>query len=117
MDILVARQPVFDSRDNLYGYDLMLRSRLEEGPSDGSSPPPEQLLADAFLGIGIDRVAEGRCAFVTVDRDMILSEAVRLLPADRVILQLQDPLVDDNALITACQSLVWARYRFAIHTD
>src|SRR5947209_5367394 len=99
MDILVARQPVFDGRDNLYGYDLMLRSRLEEGspgspgsPPDASSPPPEQLLADAFLGIGIDRVAEGRCAFVTVDRDMILSEAVRLLPADRVILQLQDPL-------------------------
>src|SRR5205823_5978471 len=58
MEVLVARQPVFDRQDQLYGYDLIMRSRSQTAyPAD---TPPEQLVADTFLGIGIDRVTEGR---------------------------------------------------------
>ena len=86
MEILVARQPVFDRNEQLFGYDLILRRPAGSGLSDERLP--EQLVADTFLGIGINQVAAGRRAFVTVDRDMLLRGAVRLLPADRVILQL-----------------------------
>jgi EAL and modified HD-GYP domain-containing signal transduction protein len=111
MDILVARQPVFDQREQLYGYDLVLHGR-----SNGSDaePAPEQLVADAFLGIGIDQVAAGRRAFVTVDRDMLLGGAVRLLPADRIVLQLNDSHLVDAELIQACDQLVWSGYRFSV---
>src|SRR3954469_23540111 len=103
MQILVARQPVFDRREQLYGYDLVLRR-----PGASSDEPlPEQLVADTFLGIGIDQVAAGRRAFVTVDRDMLMGGAVRLLPADRVVLQLTGRLNDDPELVQVCDQLVW----------
>jgi len=114
MEILVARQPVFDRREQLYGYDLVLR-RADR--SDASQPLPEQLVADTFLGIGIDQVAAGRRAFVTVDRDMLMGGAVRLLPADRVVLQLAGRLTDDPELIQVCDQLVWSGYRFALESD
>lgn len=110
MQILVARQPVFDRREQLYGYDLVLR-RPGAAPDE---PLPEQLVADTFLGIGIDQVADGRRAFVGVDRDMLVGGAVRLLPADRVVLQIDDLVRADAELIEVCNKLVWAGYQFSV---
>ncbi len=115
MEILVTRQPVFDRREQLYGYDLVLRSPGTERGLAG--PLPEQLVADTFLGIGIDQVAAGRRAFVTVDRDMIIGGAARLLPPDRVVLQLSGRLGHDEELLQACDQLVWSGYRFSISSD
>ncbi|HEY4129375.1 MAG TPA: HDOD domain-containing protein [Gemmatimonadaceae bacterium] len=115
MEILVARQPVFDRRELLYGYDLVLRRPGVAGAP--GEPLPEQLVADTFLGIGIDQVAAGHRAFVTVDRDMLLSGAARLLPPDRVVLQLSGRLHDDSQLIQACDQMVWAGYRFSLSSD
>jgi EAL and modified HD-GYP domain-containing signal transduction protein len=115
MEILVSRQPVFDRSEQLYGYDLVLRRA-----GIGSTPEnslPEQLVADTFLGIGIDQVAAGRRAFVTVDRDMLLGGAVRLLPADRVVLQINGGIGSDAELIQSCDQLVWSGYRLSITSD
>ncbi len=114
MEILVARQPVFDRREQLYGYDLVLRRSGGGAPGE---PMPEQLVADTFLGIGIDQVAAGRRAFVTVDRDMLVSGAARILPADRVVLQLAGRMDADPELLQACDQLVWSGYRFSLASD
>src|SRR5471032_2979527 len=103
MEILVARQPVFDRSEQLYGYDLVLRR------AGGNSPDntlPEQLVADTFLGIGIDQVASGRRAFVTVDRDMLLGGVVRLFFVDRVVLQISGSIGTDADLIQVCDQLM-----------
>ena len=115
MEILVARQPVFDRAEQLYGYELVLRRPGGSGAPD--EPMPEQLVADTFLGIGIDQVAAGRRAFVPVDRDMLMSGAARLLPADRVVLQLSGRLQEDPDLLQTCDQFVWSGYRFSIDTD
>jgi len=115
MEILVRRQPVFDRSEQLYGYELLLQ-RIGERPS-GAEPPPEQMVVDVFLGIGLDQVAADHRAFITVDRDILLGDAVRLLPKDRVVLQLVGPLSDDDELLDACDRLVWSGYRFSVESD
>ena len=115
MEILVARQPVFDRNEQLFGYDLILRRPVGSGQMNERLP--EQLVADTFLGIGINQVAAGRRAFVTVDRDMLLGGAVRLLPADRVVLQLEGDDAADPELMQACDQLVWSGYCFAVSSE
>src|ERR1043166_1267307 len=87
MKLLVVRQPVFDANEKIFAYDLMLRA--PDGSADVVSIAPEQLVADVFLEIGLDRVANGHRVLVTIDPDMLLRGTVPLLPADRVIIQLQ----------------------------
>jgi len=115
MEILVRRQPVFDRSEQLYGYELLLQ-RIGERPS-GAEAPPEQMVVDVFLGIGLDQVAANHRAFITVDRDILLGDAVRLLPKDRVVLQLVGQLSDDDELLEACDRLVWSGYRFSVESD
>ena len=114
MEILVRRQPVFDRSEQLYGYELLLQ-RI--GEPSGAEPPPEQVVVDVFLGIGLDQVAAGHRAFITVDRDILLGDAVRLLPNDRVVLQLAGSFSDDDELFDACDRLVWSGYRFSVESD
>ena len=111
MQILVARQPIFDRKEGLYGYDLILR---RPDGSSGGDVPAEQLIVDTFLGIGIDQVAAGHRAFVTIDRDVLLGGAVRLLPAERVVLQIAGKLAPDAEVMAACGELVASGYSFAI---
>ena len=87
VQILVARQPIFDRHERLYGYDLMLRGTGAD--SSAADSPPEQLVADTFLGIGIEQVAAGRRAFVTVGRDMLISGAGGL-PTPQANMMLND---------------------------
>ena len=115
MEILVRRQPVFDRSEQLYGYELLLQ-RIGERPS-GAEALPEQMVVDVFLGIGLDQVAANHRAFITVDRDILLGDAVRLLPKDRVVLQLVGQLSDDDELLEACDRLVWSGYRFSVESD
>lgn len=77
-------------------------------------PLPEQLVADTFLGIGIDQVADGRRVFVAVDRDMLLGGAARLLPSDRVVLQIDANAHADGELLEACNRFVWSGYQFCV---
>ena len=82
MEILVARQPVFDRRDQFYGYDLVVR-HLPGSPAGEANP----YRITSWLGIGLDKAAGGRRAFLPVDREMLVGGAAHLLPSDRVILQ------------------------------
>jgi EAL and modified HD-GYP domain-containing signal transduction protein len=115
VQILVARQPIFDRHERLYGYDLILRRAGTDPNAD--APPPEQLVADTFLGIGIDQVAAGRRAFINIDRDMLMSGAVRLLPSDRVVLQFGGDIGADDGLVAACEALAVLGYSFALSSD
>jgi len=115
MEVLVRRLPVFDRSEQLYGYELLLQ-RIGERPS-GAEPSPEQFVVDVFLGIGLDQVAPEHRAFITVDRDILLGDAVRLLPKDRVVLQLVGQLSDDDELLAACDRLVWSGYRLSVESE
>ena len=115
METLVTRHPIFDRREELYGYDLVLRP-AGVGAS-GNSAFPEQLVVNAFLGIGIDQVAAGKWAFVTVDRNMLLGGAARLLPKERVVLQIAGRPGNDPELIQACEQLTSSGYRLSVTTN
>ena len=114
MQIFVARQPVFDRHEQLFGYDLVLRGSGESSPNPTL---PEQLVADTFLGIGINQVAGGRRAFLSIDRDMLLGGAVRLLPPDRVVLEIDGRVQPDAELIGTLNQLAWSGYRFSVVSD
>lgn len=111
MDTLLARQPIFDARDQIAGYELFFRASTRSG-----SPPaaPDRILADAVLGIGLDRITEGERVFLAVSPEVIVDETVRVLPAARVMLQLDAATAPTPALLEAVARLAWDGYTFAL---
>jgi len=116
MPLLIARRPVFDSREQIFAYDLAVR-----GDADATGlhqeVHPEQLLAEVFLETGVASVAGAHRVFVATSHDLLVGGTLRILPADRVILQIPPAVPGDSGVVSACQDLVSAGYQLAVDVD
>ncbi len=115
MDTLVARQPVFGRNEQLFGYNLLLRTPTT-GAATQADGCPEELLVAAVLGIGIDRLVGGAAvpAFLTVDREMLESRIVQLFPTNRIIAQLVGTAAEDERTADDCETLLFGCYQIAL---
>src|SRR4051812_48321474 len=116
MTLLIARRPVFDGGEKLFAYELAVRQAADSSGIH-QEVQPEQLLAEVFLGTGIEMVAQAHTVFLTVSGDLLLDGKLRILPADRVILEIPPGVSFDAGLTKACTELVSSGYRLAMHAD
>jgi EAL and modified HD-GYP domain-containing signal transduction protein len=113
MKTLLTRQPLFDAEDHVAGFELLCRgSGSAEDEAVGTAA--QRVLVDALLGVGLDRLTDGRAAFVSLTRELLLGDALRLLDPLAVVLQLHESVPADDAVVAACDELAGAGYRFAL---
>lgn len=114
-DVAVARQPIFDTRAQVAAYELLYRAHGQDHAviADGEHATATVVTA-SFMDIGINRMAEGRPAFINVTRQFLLSGAASTLPAGQVVLEILEDVEVDDALVDAVDALVRAGYRIAL---
>ena len=67
----VARQPIFDREEKVFGYELLFRDNMENyfvGNADEAS----RATLDRSLVVGLDVLCDGRRAFVNCTRDTLI---------------------------------------------
>ena len=98
-DIYLGRQAIFDSRRRVMGYELLYRRGAENwAPVDDPVEATSTVVSAAMLGFGLDHLVSNGLAFVNVTRAFLASGLHRVLPADRVVLEiLEHEVVDDRA--------------------
>jgi EAL and modified HD-GYP domain-containing signal transduction protein len=114
MQILIARQPIFDLQQRIAGYELFYRGGGAASAAVGDTYEMAQhVVANAFLGIGLDRLTEGQPAFLKVTPEMLLNGSVELLDAARVV-----PVIDSSEVepevVEACEALVQRGYNLVV---
>lgn len=119
MQIFVARHPIFDRGEQIVGYELAYREAASAGDVGGGEVErtAEQVAADAFLGIGLDRVTDGRTAFFRVTESMLLGGGLELLDPKRVVLELPAEAGESAELVEVCERMHARGYRFSLDGD
>lgn len=114
-EVYVARQPILDQNQNLFGYELLYRSSLKNA-FDGVDPTKatSRLIANSFLTIGIDRLAGERPAFINFGRTMLVDGYVAILPEESVVVEILEDVQPDAEVIAACQNLKERGYLLAL---
>jgi len=119
--IFVARQPILDTRQRVFGYELLYRHSSESqnagtvaagGPS--ADHATAHLICDGLLAIGLDTLTDGRKAFINVSRRLLLDGIPAVLPPDRVVFELGTDIEADSEVLEACRSLRAQGYTLAI---
>jgi len=109
----VARQPIFDREENVFGYELLFRDGLEDcfrGDCDEAS----RATLDSTLLMGLDVLCDGRRAFVNCTRDTLIKGLVGLLPSTSTVVEILETVPPDPDVLTACQSLREKGYMIAL---
>jgi len=111
----VARQPIFDRDQNIYGYELLFRSGLENYfrcmHADQAS---SSVIADSFLLFGVRSLTQGRKAFINFTRKLITSQSATLLPREQVVMEVMENIQPDDQVIAACRALKQQGYLIAL---
>jgi len=109
----VARQPIFDREEQVFGYELLFRDRLENcfiGDADEAS----RATLDRSLVMGLDVLCDGRRAFVNCTRDTLIKGLVTLLPSMSTIVEILETVPSDPDVMAACQALKAQGYMIAL---
>ncbi len=109
----VARQPIFDREEKVFGYELLFRDGLENAFS-GDNDEASRATLDRSLLMGLDVLCDGRRAFVNCTRDTLLKGLVTLLPSTITVVEVLETVPADREVMAACQNLKEAGYMIAL---
>ncbi len=115
METFIARQPIFDLNQRVYGYELLFRSGLDNvfrhtDPDQATS----KVILDSFFLMGIQSLTGGKRAFINITRDILLNEFLFLIPKEWIVVEILENVAPDAEVIAACKKLKRAGYFLAL---
>lgn len=113
--IFVARQPIFDRKEEVYGYELLYR---HSGDSPTAQFPNEdiataQVIADgfamAFAGLG-----SCHKAFINFPKNLVIQDAALALPPEIGVVELLENIAPTPDILDACARVKRKGYMLAL---
>lgn len=109
----IARQPIFDLDARLYGYELLYRRGNAQEVSSGDEMTA-RVIVGALAGSDLDLLSAKRPVFINATRALLMSDLLRLLAPQRVILEILEDVEPDGDLLARLAGLAAEGYRFAL---
>ncbi len=115
-DAIVARQPIFDERQKLVGFELLYRHSEDATSARGQTPTvmASTTVVQAVLGIGLDRLREGERVWINLSRDLIVERAWEVLDPKAVVLEILEHVEPDEEVVTAITDARKRGYQIAL---
>ena len=98
-DVMVARQPIYNNRMGVYGYELLFRSSSNSTEGLRPTEATAQVLATTILNFGLDDLVLHRKAVINVTRAFLDIMLDIQLPTEQVILDIPDNITVDDKLV------------------
>jgi c-di-GMP-related signal transduction protein len=109
----IARQPIFDKRLQVFAYELLFRS----GPQNFFQPSRNastSVIADSATLFDLQALTGPARAFVNVDEFALKLDVPRLLPPDRIVVEILESVKPTEEIVTICRDLRSSGYVLAL---
>lgn len=114
-EFFLGRQPIVDRRQQLVGYELLFRSNMQNAAQVASDlSATATVIAHAFGELGLQNALGSGLGFINADASLLFSDALALLPRDRVVLEILETVPITPALIERLKELKQAGYILAV---
>jgi len=110
----LARQPIFDRHGGAIGYEILLRSSLNNFFQPQPGHDTSTLIVDNYLLFGLEALTGGRKVFLNFTRDALVQGYAVLLPSKYVVVEVLEDIEPDDEVLAACQRLRKAGYTIAL---
>jgi EAL and modified HD-GYP domain-containing signal transduction protein len=113
-DFFLARQPILGRNQRLVAFELLFRSADAPEANVVDHAAATAAVISHASQLGMQRVVGERLAFVNVDEVVLMSDFVRFLPADKVILEILETVTATDAVIARVIELRGFGFKFAL---
>jgi c-di-GMP-related signal transduction protein len=109
----MARQPIFDKKLRVFAYELLFRS----GPQNYFQPvanAASTVIADSVTLFDLQTLTGHARAFINVDELALRLGAPRLLPPDRIVVEILETVTPSDEILKICRELRDSGYILAL---
>lgn len=115
MDIFLARQPIFNTKQNAYAYEILYRSGYINSFSGiEADEASSKVIIDTFQTFGIKNLTNGKPAFINFSENLIKEQIATLFPNDILVVEVLETVNPDENIIEKCKSLKKWGYTIAL---
>lgn len=114
-EAFLGRLPILDRKQNLAAFELLFRTS-EHNKADviDHSAASANVIIDTYGQLGIDKVMGKRRGFIKVDAELLMDDALFLLPRNQVVFEILRNVTITDEIIQRCKSLRQKGYQLAI---
>jgi EAL and modified HD-GYP domain-containing signal transduction protein len=109
---MVGRQPIFDAKLSVHGYELLFRGPASSRP-DGDLMTAD-VLVRAGLDIGLANLVGAKLAFVNATRSFLVGEPAVPFSPRQVVIEVLDDVPRDPEVLAGCRRLAVNGYVLAL---
>lgn len=110
----VARQPILDRAQKVFGYELLFRNGIEDYFAAGDVEVAARSTLDSSLLFGLNTLCHNSRAFVNCTQEILLKDLVTLLPPSQTVVEVLETVEPDDRVVAACKRLREAGYLIAL---
>jgi len=115
MQTFIARQPIFDVKQDVFAYELLFRSGMDNFfNGDNLDQASSKVIGDSVLLHGLDVLTAGKKAFYNVTRQTLTGDYCAMLPKDQTVVEILENIEPDAETLSACERLKEAGYPIAL---
>ena len=115
MKVYVGRQPIFDTYEQIVGYELLYRNKQENAfPNVDSDIATVDVLVNSFLSIGIDEVSQGKPMFVNFTGNLLKSSLFDYLDPTKIIVEILEDVKITAEIVTRIKELKQRGFKMAL---
>jgi c-di-GMP-related signal transduction protein len=109
----VARQPILDRTQRVFGYELLFRNGIEDYFNADPDLAARSML-DSSLLFGLNTLCHNSRAFLNCTREILLRDLITLLPPSQTVVEILEIVEPEDRVIAACKRLKTAGYLIAL---
>lgn len=114
-EVYLGRLPILDSKQNLVAYELLFRSGQNNTVTvTDNSAASANVIIDTYGQLGIENVIGKRRGFIKVDTELLLHDAICMLPKKHVVLEILKSVEINEEIIHRCTFLKQKGYQLAL---
>ena len=114
-EIFLGRQSIVDRRQHLRAFELLFRAgRQNRAEVDNGCSATAAVIHHALNELGLASLLGGYRGYVNLDADMLMSDAIELLPRNKFVLEILETVQPTTAIVARCRNLRGKGYTLAM---
>ena len=111
----LGRQPILDRSSTTVGYELLFRSsEANSAAISNHRTATASVISHAFGELGLAQVLGDVRGFINFDDELLVSDAVELLPPKRTVVEILESVIITPRIIERCRELRERGFSFAL---
>ncbi|OMP67581.1 EAL and HDOD domain-containing protein [Domibacillus epiphyticus] len=115
MDIFLARQPIFDKKEQVHAYELLYRNgKMNAFPEIDMDQATIEVLIHSFVTIGVEKIANGHPCFINFTENLLERNIAEHFNPQHVVVEILEDVPITSSLIEIARELKWKGFSIAL---